>query len=565
MADKKTKQRLGSLLKRLVVHRFPLVIILFCLIFTGIATFLQPLIIQRITDDGMATRNFSKIIWFALLLLVISGLEEIFMLIQSRLFVELQNNIQLSLYGDSFRKLLHLKSDYFIDKNSAEIVNQITSDVSTMSTIADRAVLYFVSFLLSIIGGMIGLLMISWKMALIVMLVLPIKYLITKIMSLRQEQITEKYIKLLTSFSAWFGDHINGIREIKLWNLQQRKFDEFIKQQKDIVGANKEMTMNDAGNTVFNGLIERTIKSILYIAGGFLLCKNELTIGGVIAFIAYSGQVIAPISAILQIRMLLAQISPAMNRLFDFLELDEEKDEGKRVIPFQTVERIAMDSVTFGYDEGRQILEKVTFSAKRGEKVAIIGANGSGKTTIINLLLRFYNPQSGVITINGVDAGEFRLGEYRDLFSVVSQDPYLFQDLIRNNIDLCHKSTEEEIQAASRKSGFNSFISNLPNGLNSLAGQDGANLSGGEKQKVAVARAIIKDAPIVIFDEATSNFDVESDMLLHNIIMQEFEEKILILITHNYKNLSGFNRIYQLTDGKLKEVELKNVFLLHDL
>ena len=296
-----------------------------------------------------------------------------------------------------------------------------------------------------------------------------------------------------------------------------------------------------------------------------MLCKNELTIGGVIAFIAYSGQVIAPISAILQIRMLLAQISPAMNRLFDFLELDEEKDEGKRVIPFQTVERIAMDSVTFGYDEGRQILEKVTFSAKRGEKVAIIGANGSGKTTIINLLLRFYNPQSGVITINGVDAGEFRLGEYRDLFSVVSQDPYLFQDLIRNNIDLCHKSTEEEIQAASRKSGFNSFIFNLPNGLNSLAGQDGANLSGGEKQKVAVARAIIKDAPIVIFDEATSNFDVESDMLLHNIIMQEFEEKIIILITHNYKNLSGFNRIYQLTDGKLKEVELKNVFLLHDL
>ena len=188
-----------------------------------------------------------------------------------------------------------------------------------------------------------------------------------------------------------------------------------------------------------------------------------------------------------------------------------------------------------------------------GEKVAIIGQNGSGKSTIINLLLRFYTPCSGEITADGVPISQLALDEYRSLFSGVSQEPYLFFGDIVENVNLTGQAPSEKVTAALHTSGVADYAERMPEGNNTKIGRNGAKLSGGEKQKLVVAQALLKDAPIVILDEATSGFDVGSDAYLHDVIVNQMEGKSVIMITHRYENLEGMDRVYQLKGGRIAE------------
>ena len=214
--------------------------------------------------------------------------------------------------------------------------------------------------------------------------------------------------------------------------------------------------------------------------------------------------------------------------------------------------KLEFRNVEFWYEEERPILQGVTFSVEPGEKVAIIGQNGSGKSTILNLLLRFYEPKSGQILADGVDVQDVPLEEYRGLFSVVSQEPYLFLGDILENVDLQGDADPDRLEAALRASGVESYLSRLPEKERTQIGRNGARLSGGEKQKLAVARALLKDAPVVILDEATSGFDVESDAYLHDVILHQMQGKTVIMITHHYHNLEGMDQVWRLERGKIK-------------
>lgn len=244
---------------------------------------------------------------------------------------------------------------------------------------------------------------------------------------------------------------------------------------------------------------------------------GSLTIGAAFAFISYSGYVTGPVSALLNLKMYFARIIPSAKRLFQFLDMEVEEDTGTKILE-KNSPKIEFKNVGFSYDKARCILKDVNFFANSGEKIAIIGQNGSGKTTILNLLLRFYEPDQGAILVDGIDIRKIQLKDLRDLFAVVSQDPYLFLGGIEENINLSKKFNQQQISLAMKASGVSEFMRRMSDEDKKQIGQNGARLSGGEKQKIAVARALLKDAPIIILDEATANFDVESDQYLHNII-----------------------------------------------
>ena len=201
-----------------------------------------------------------------------------------------------------------------------------------------------------------------------------------------------------------------------------------------------------------------------------------------------------------------------------------------------------------------QASRNVNFGIEKGKLIGLLGPSGSGKTTILNLLLRFYEPNQGAILVDGIDIRGIQLKDLRNLFSVVSQDPYLFLGGIEENINLSKNFNQQQISLAMKASGVSEFMRRMSDEDKKQIGQNGARLSGGEKQKIAVARALLKDAPIIILDEATANFDVESDQYLHNIIVNEMKNKTVIMITHHYENLQGMDRVYRLENGRVSEI-----------
>ena len=523
------------------------------LVLSTVIGFLQPLVIQRITDSGMMQRDMAMILSSALLLAVLVLGNQAIDLLQTRIFADVHNASYYSIFHQVFEKLLHLKKSYFQDKNSAEILSFLQMDVSQVSSVTDRYTVLSVSYVFRIVSGLIGLFLISWKLALIVLCMVPVKFLLVRGLSKRQEQAMEEMIESSRDFSRWFGDDLNGVDEIKLWDLFQSRDKVFREKQEKVLGVQKRTTMIGGWNSFWEMLLEWSVTILLYVLGGWLVCSGSLTIGAVFAFVSYSGYVTGPVSALINLKMYFARIFPSARRLFRFLDMETEPDTGRSPLK-RRPPKLEFQNVEFWYEEQRPILQGVSFSVEPGEKVAIIGQNGSGKSTILNLLLRFYVPDAGQILADDTDIQEIPLEEYRSLFSVVSQEPYLFLGNILENVDLQGNADPEKLQAALQSSGVEGYLPRMPEKEQTQIGRNGARLSGGEKQKLAVARALLKDAPVVILDEATSGFDVESDAYLHDVILHQMQDKTVIMITHHYHNLEGMDQVWRLEEGRIKEL-----------
>lgn len=553
--EKQEHQLLKRIFTFLLPYKGRLGVILSCLLLTTVFGFFQPLVIRRITDEGMLKGNMDVILSSVLLifLLVCSG--QLIELLQTRLFTNLHNRIKASLWKQTFHKILHLPIGYFNDKNNSEIINVLQTDVENVASVTDRYVVMNISFLFRVISGVAGLLIISWKLTIVVLLMVPVKYLIVREISRRKKKKMEEYIESYRDFTAWFGDNIEGVREIKLWDLFSQRQTIFETKQGQLLKNSKDNTMMDAFNLFCEILLSWSVTGLLYILGGYLIIRGTLTVGGVFSFISYSNYVTGPISSILNMKYVFSRIYPSAKRLFFFLDEDEETDRGGNVdINLDTLE-INFRNVSFAYEEKGEILKGINFTINKGDKVAIIGENGSGKTTLINLLLRFFEASDGVIEVGKISIDRISMDQYRSLFAVVSQEPYLFYDTIYNNINLDRRLEADRTLEACRQSGAYDFINKLPDKENSMIGRNGAKLSGGEKKKLAVARAIIKDAPIVILDEATAGYDIESVSYLHDILLHEFTKKTVIMITHNYKHLEGMDKVYRLSDGRLEKLK----------
>ena len=531
-------------------------IILVCLILSTVYGFFQPLIIRRITDDGMLQMNMQVILWSVLILMLLVCANQSLELFQTRLFADLHNELKYSIWQQTFHKLLHLRSDYFNDKNNTEIINSMQTDVENVASVTDRYMVMSISFLFRVISGIAGLIIISWKLTIVVLLMVPVKYCIVNAISRRKKKKMEEFIESYRDFSAWFGDTMEGVKEIKLWNLFHQQNSIFRSKQEKLLNNNKENTMLDALNQFCEILLSWSVTGLLYILGSFLIVQGKLTVGGVFSFITYSNYVTGPISSILNMKYFFSKIYPSAGRLFSFLDREDEIDPGRSININQEALRVQLKDISFSYAEKGEVLKNINLDIRKGDKIAIIGTNGSGKTTLINLILRFLEPSYGVIEICGTPHSQISIEQHRSLFAVVSQEPYLFYDTIYHNVNLNHKVGTDTIDKACLQSGAYEFIQRLPEKGNSLIGRNGAKLSGGEKKKLAVARAIVKDAPFVILDEATAGYDVESDSYLYNILLHEFTDKAVIMITHDYKHLEGMDRVYRLKEGSLEEVIL---------
>ena len=309
----------------------------------------------------------------------------------------------------------------------------------------------------------------------------------------------------------------------------------------------------------FANLIDTVVNALLYILSGLFIIKGEFTIGGAFAFITYSAYVVNPISALINIKYYFAQIEPSAKRLFELWGQPEELEmklcEMKPEKIYQDRDMVfEVKNLVFGYEPGHPILNGISLCVKKGERIAIVGENGSGKSTLLNLLAGFYRPQKGIIKLYGAPVELMDIQDMRNRIAVISQRPYLFQGTIEENVNIDGKASRDAVVEACRKSGALGFIEKLDHGFGQKIGQDGAKLSGGERQKIAVARALLKNADILLMDEATEGFDVESNEALRELLHSELKNKTIVFITHKYKELESVDKVYRLSKGILELV-----------
>lgn len=542
MSNKEAVKRLLLLLGK---YKKTIVVIVGCLLVSTGLNLCVPLISRRIMDDGFIGGNKKLLIELVLASMVIYAINSLIDLIKEKKRVDISAKIQYFLSEQSFTHLMKLRVNYFNNTNYAETLNNINTDINQMTSVADSSVFFVITQAFSMTGGIIGLFIIDFRMTILVLLFIPIKCVVMKYFAKKQKQIMDEFIKKNQKYAKWFGDTVGGVREVKLFNILDRKHEEFDQNQKDIIEKQKQMNMLGQWNTITDSLMVQFLSTLLYILGANLVFDLQLSVGSVFAFITYSSYVTGPISAILNIGYLLSGIIPSTKRYYAFMDLEEETDNGETAALCS--DDLKLQQVSFSYEKEKYVLKDVDILFAKGSKTAIIGRNGSGKTTIINLLTRMYEPVSGKIMLGTKDISELPLLEYRNMVSVVSQQIYLFNDTIRNNICLYKQVDDVIVEEACKDSGLEDFIKEVS--LDYVVGQNGAMLSGGQKQKIALARALIHDKPIIIFDEATSNTDAYSEYQINGLLDTRLKDKTVIVITHKKEILSRVDQIVVLKEG----------------
>ncbi len=544
------KEAVKRLLLLLSNYKKTISMIVGCLIVSTGLNLCVPLISRWIMDYGFIGGNKKLLIELVLVSMVIYMINSLIDIIKEKKRVDISAKIRYFLSEQSFSHLMKLQVNYFNNTNYAETLNHINMDINQMTSIADSSVFFVITQAFSMTGGIIGLCIIDFRMTILVLLFIPVKCLVMKYFAKKQKEMMDEFIKSNQTYAKWFGDTVGGVREIKLFHIFDKKHEEFVRNQNGMIEKQKQMNMLGQWNMIVDSIMVQFLSTLLYILGANLVFDRKLSVGSVFAFITYSAYVTGPISAILNIGYLLSGIIPSTKRYYTFLGLEEEPDNGKKsdLCPND----LRLEQVSFAYEKEKYILRNMDLSIPKGSKTAIIGRNGSGKTTIIHLLTRMYEPTGGKILLGSENISELSLSEYRNMVSVVSQQIYLFNDTIRNNICLYKQVDNTVIEAACKDSGLEDFIKEVS--LDHVVGQNGAMLSGGQKQKIALARALVHDKPIIIFDEATSNTDAYSEQQINGLLHTKLKEKTVIVITHKKEILSKVDQIVVLKEGEVADL-----------
>ncbi len=550
-----------KVLKRVLLlikpYKKKIIAIFLCIIISSGINILVPFISKEIIDKGLVSQDFRVIIKFSLGVFLLVIVDQGIGLFQTKYYAYLNSMFRYTLSKNAFKHVLKLKMQYFNNVNFAEIMNNLNIDIANIASILDRGTFLIINQVFKFIGGLIGLMIISWKLTVIVICMVPIRYFLVKYLAQKRMSLFQQYIDCNREFSAWYGDTISGVKEIKLWGADRLKLGQFINKNRKIMKLNIKIIFMDKLNEFSETILFQFITSSIYIIGALLLFHHDFTIGSLFAFITYSVYVTMPISAILNIGYSFSSVIPSTNRFCEFLDMEtefEKSNEKMLKIVKDEEFNIKFENVNFSYKKGQKLLSNVNFEIRQGEKVALIGSNGSGKSTCINLILRLFKPTSGKILLNGKDINLFKLRDYRELISVVNQDLYLFNSTIEDNIMLSSKNNECLIYKAAKESGASEFIDKIPKKYKSKVGRNGSKLSSGQRQKIAVARAFARDSIVFIFDEATANFDKESEKYLSDLININYKDKTIIVICHNQRLLKKVDKIIVLENGEILEV-----------
>ena len=451
-----------------------------------------------------------------------------------------------------FHKLHDLPKSYFDSNQSGQLINRITFTTTQVSGAASNAVKTLIREGFLLIGLFTYLMILNFKLTLLLIGTAPLIALIVYVAGKRLKKLATKIQTAMGDVTHIASEAVDGHVEIKSFNAQDYENSRFFVANKS--NRNQNLKLEATGNLatpIIQVLVSISLSIVAYFALGAKL-GISLDAETFVAFFTAAGLMAKPIRQLSSINMIIQKGLAAANEIFDQLDEEIEKDNGENNNPIEG--NIKFNDISFSYEIGSQILSNISFSIDKNETVAIVGKSGSGKSTIANLIPRFYNYTSGDILIDDVPISEYSLTHLRSSISIVNQSPSLFNDTIAKNIAYGDDSIDvDKVKESAKLSGCEEFINNLPEGYESEIGDDGVLLSGGQRQRLAIARAFYKDSPIIILDEATSSLDTESELIVQEALEKLINNRTTIVIAHRLSTIENASKIIVLDNGQIIE------------
>lgn len=506
-------------------------------------------------SKGRPGIDYRAIMVIGLWLIGLYVMSSLFSYFQGWIMTTITQDLVYRLRKDISRKINRMTLGYFDHHPYGEVISRVTNDIDTIGQSLNQSATQIITSVVTIVGILIMMLTISWQMTLLAVVVLPISL---GIISLIVKQ-SQKYFK---GQQDSLGELDGHVEEMFSGHIVMRTYSGERQSIKTFDKTNHELFKNGWKAQFMSGLMMPIMQFIsnlgfvgVAVLGGWLAINGRLGIGDIQAFIQYMNQFTQPIMQTANVANVMQVTVAAAERVFDFLEEPEEpKDVAIATLPTKICGNVAFENVNFSYDKDKPIIQNFSTTVEAGQNIAIVGPTGAGKTTIVNLLMRFYDIDSGHILIDGVDTAEVTRASVRQLFGMVLQDTWLFNGTITDNIAYGKpNATKQEIVAAAEAAHADHFIRTLPDGYDTILGEETDNISAGEKQLLTIARAMLANAPMLILDEATSSVDTRTEALIQQAMECLTHGRTSFVIAHRLSTIRSANLILVMKSGNIIE------------
>ena len=549
-----------KLFKRLIgyvlIYKSTFIFVAISAVLISIFSTLTPYLIKIAVDDYLALGKYDEFIYLICFMLLNLLLTVIFMFLFSYYANLLGQNVVFDLRVKLFKHILNFKMDYFDKSSVGRLVTRAVNDMETIASIFSQGLFMIVADLLQMFLVIIIMLVISWKLSLSVFFVLPFILFATRKFQKSMKVAFNEVRAEVANLNSFVQERITGMKIVQIFNREKIEYDNFIEINK----KHKKAWLKTVWyNSIFFPIAELstsvTVGLIVWYGGlNSILEDSDITLGIIFLFIQLSQMLFRPLRQIADKFNTLQMGMVAANRVFKILDTESKILNSGNLSYDSFFGNIKFNNITFSYNEGADVLKDISFNVNKGEKIAIVGATGSGKTTIINLLTRFYQTTQGSIEIDDININNMDLNSLRSNIALVLQDDFLFAYSLLNNITIWDKTISfDNVVKAAKKIGIHDFIMSLPNGYNYNVKERGVMISQGQRQLISFLRAYLKNPSILILDEATSSIDSNSEELIQSAILKITENKTSIIIAHRLSTILNSDRILVMDSGKLVE------------
>ena len=530
----------------------------FSIFFVIASTFLSlagPYMIGHIIDDYIMKKDIEGTIRLGILLAVIFSVASILTWLQTYVMIHVAMKTIRTLRLELFQKLQTLTLRFFDQRALGDLMSRVTNDIDNLNTALAQSVTQIVSSILTVIGVSIAMFTLSWQLAIVTLIIIPLIVFTTKQIIKRSSKNYAARQRDLGKLNGYIEEMITGSEVLTLFGREQQTIDTFHQQNENLRNSAQRAEITSGLLGPINNFMNNLGLAIVIGTGAFLAVKSIVTVGIIAAFVTYTRQFFRPLNQLSNLLNTFQSAIAGAERVFEILDEPSEVADKPNAIKTASLKGdVVFKQVSFSYEPNKPVLKNIDFHAKAGETFALVGPTGSGKTTIINLLTRFYDVDQGEILIDGHNIEHYQMATIRQRVGVVLQDTYLFSGTIRENIRFGKlDATDEEVVEAAKIANAHHFIKYLPAQYETPVQAGGANLSQGQRQLIAIARAILENADILILDEATSSVDTQTEVDIQKGLQHLMQGRTSFVIAHRLKTIENADQILVIQQGEIVE------------